>query len=52
MHAPREQPQHANGIAGVDRLAEDRLINHDNRVRSQYQVFGPATPDCQRLLAR
>jgi hypothetical protein len=52
VHAPGEQPQHANGIVSVDRLAEDRLIDHDNRVGSQHQILPPGAPDRECFLAR
>src|SRR5579859_5248996 len=52
MHTSREQTQHPGSVRRIRGLPENRLIDHDNRVRPQHHVLGPSAPDRQGLFLR
>src|ERR1039458_7556923 len=52
MHAPGQKSQHAHGICGINRLAQNGIIHNHNRVRSQHPILRPSSPHRERLFPR
>ena len=50
MPSPRKQTQHASRIGSIPRLAQNCLIDNDDRVRPQYAILRPLSSNRQRLL--
>ena len=52
VRAAGQQAQHARRIVRVDRLLQQMLIDHDDRIGAKNHIVGMTSEDRERLVAR
>jgi len=52
MNASGEHAQHAGGIVCIDWFAQNRFVNHHNRIGAKNEITGTCAPHGERFFPR